>query len=80
VTELIRTYGALTLRACRDRLGRQRGDISFWSIFGGLLLVISYLVYPDMYHDFFGYLFDYLFDALHDAFGGEAPKRTQKGN
>lgn len=54
----------------RSLAQKQEGQINFWAIFGGALLLVAYLAYPDPFHEFFQYLQHSLFKALHDSFGG----------
>jgi hypothetical protein len=51
------------------RLQRGEGSSYIMPIIGGLLLLGSYMMYPEVYHGFFRWLFDSVFDALHDSFG-----------
>jgi hypothetical protein len=62
------------------RLRKQDGQINFWAIFGGGLLLVAYLAYPDPFHDFAHYLIKTVLDAAHDSFGGNGPQHGGAGH
>ena len=56
-------------RVHRTLRGRS-GQVSFWAVFGLLLIVTAYLLQPQLFHDFVTYCVDYLFDTLDQFMGG----------
>ena len=78
---VVRSYLSVCSRVStgRDRLLCERGDISPWSIFGMLVLITSYLLYPDLYHNFFRFLINSFQDVLSESFGGEGKEGSNGG-
>lgn len=58
-------YRALSLRAERGEIGG-----ALMPILGILLVLGSYMMFPDTFHSFFHWLMRETFTALNDSFGG----------
>lgn len=60
-----------TMLALTTRRRGEGGGPGVVAVIAGLLLLVAYLVRPDMFHQFIAWVFEAIFDALGEATGND---------
>lgn len=54
-------------------LAANGGEVSIWAVFGGMCILVVYLLDPQLFYNFFDYIQRQVFSSLHKAFGTDGP-------